>query len=201
MEFALTDDCDASAAANAVIIDSAGPIRRPRKNVGGRKKPNHDSVFRVGSTKRVTGTIQQAHWYERQYADLNKYFSEKHTSQERSAAGCFQWKGGRNGSEGPGQASFCGVKYNAQLLFYFAVHPEERMQPGDKVVASCGNVICLTKAHLELQRTLDRRAAEAAAAAHRRPRTACFSIARWKAMSADEVAAVLSAPLRYTEPQ
>jgi hypothetical protein len=201
MEFALTDDCDASAAANAVIIDSAGPIRRPRKNVGGRKKPNHDSVFRVGSTKRVTGTIQQAHWYERQYADLKKYFLEKHTSQERSAAGCFQWKGGRNGKEGPGQASFCGVKYNAQLLFYFAMHPEERMQPGDKVVASCGDVLCLTKAHLELQRVVERRAVEAAAAAHRQPRTACFSLAQWKAMTAVEVDAVLSAPLRYTAPQ
>jgi hypothetical protein len=173
--------------------------------VGGRKGPNLDSVFRVGSTKRVTGTIHQADWSERQYDDLKTYFSGKHMTRERNAAGCFEWTGSRKNTNGTGagQASFCGVKYNAQLLFYFAVHPDEQMRPDDKVVASCGNPICLTDAHLALQRS---GAAPPAAAAGvptqpRQPRTACFSFAQWRAMTVDEVEAVLTAPpLRYNAP-
>jgi len=207
MEFALTDECDASAAANNVILDWDAPIRRPRQNVGGRKGPNLDSLFRAGSTKRILGKIHQAHWSERQYHDLRNYFSGNNVTRERNAAGCFEWTGSRKTKKntpvkGVGQASFCGVKYNAQLLFYFAMHPDEQMQSADKVVASCGNIICLTDSHLDLQRTLDRRAAAAPPNPNRQPRTACFTLAQWQAMTQNQVEAILTAPpLRYTAPQ
>ena len=110
------------------------------------------------------------------------------------------WTGSRKNSNGTGagQATFCSVRYNVQLLYYFAMHPDEQMQPGDKVVASCGNIICLTYEHLDLQRTLDRRAANP----NRQPRTACFSLAQWQAMTQSEVEAIITAPpLRYTPPK
>lgn len=200
MEFALSS---ASAASDEQAIDFSGPMRRPRKNAGGRKGPNLDSVFRPGSTKRVTGQILQAHWGERQYHDLNNYFADrKNVTSEPNAAGCFEWTGSRKKKHkddphtGDGQATFCTVKYNVQLLYYFAMHHDEQMQPGDRVVASCGNKLCLTFEHLDLQRTLQRRAA---ADPNRGPRTACLPLAQWQAMTQDHVEACMTAPpMRYT---
>jgi len=185
MEFALSN-----ASEGAPPVDAPGPVRNRRRNPGGRKGPNLDSVNRVGSTKRVTGKIEQNSWGERQYADLRTYFTTKHMSKERNASGCYEWLGSTLQKGGAGQASFCGVHYNAQLLFYFAMHPDEQMQPRDKVIASCGNPICLTFEHLDLKRNAVARASASAASAasaatgspFRLPRTAFFSLDQIKAM-------------------
>jgi len=174
--------------------NTSGPVRNKRRNPGGRKGPNFDSVNRVGSTKRVTGKIEQNSWGERQYADLRTYFTMKHLSKERNADGCYEWLGSTKQKGGAGQASFCGVHYNAQLLFYFAMNPDEQMHPRDKAVASCGNPVCLTLEHLDLKRNVDKRAAASAASAasavadsqSRLPRTAFYSFGQVNAMPSDE---------------
>jgi hypothetical protein len=185
-----------------VPVDQPGKMKRRRRIPGARKRPNLESLFDAGSTRRVMGKVEQAEWSDRQYADLDKYFMRKHLSRERSAAGCYQWQGSTKVGTGTGQATFCGVQYNAQLLYYFSVTRDERMQPNDKVVASCGNILCITKEHLTLKRNLDAcLATPPIPASQRQPRTAFYSLTQWKAMTPEEVEVLCNAkPLQITAP-
>jgi len=163
---------DWSAVPGAAPVASLAAAEK-RGVTGKRKGPNLESMNEVGSSKRVTGTIPYRSWCDRQYADVQAYFRRKR-SHERNDKGCYRWIAkGKAGSDGA-VASFCGVRYNAQLLFYLANHRDVEMRPREEIIASCGDKRCLTLEHLALA------SAPAARAAGKRI-TPCYSIEQWRA--------------------